>query len=215
MSSVLPLENTALGSREEELLALNTQLKQLRTRIEKNGYLKQNLEFRVVPKSTEKARWKRVYNFTSLDFPTTLLLSDPNRDLWVSRPELFTFTSKPSQYVSPNPVFQLAWQCFQLDGADARTAILRRCHFLAYSNLQSRFRVQDEEVMTFMTQFVAPGYWDGLKTYVVNKQRAGSRYAVWEQDIGSGAIVVMGSTLGHDLFVPFSPLPGKLATNDL
>ncbi|EXJ72774.1 uncharacterized protein A1O5_03921 [Cladophialophora psammophila CBS 110553] len=199
---------TKVLSREGELEALNEQLRGLHARIEKDKYVKANLEFDVRRKGNASS-WKNVYKFQGLDFPTLHLLNDPNRPLWVAQPQYFVSRSFSPLPVSNHPVLQAAWQCLGSDGFDAQATIVRRCQLLVLSELRKEFQVSPEEIARFLAPYVPESQRPSFLTYVKSLLRAAARYDVWESDLGLGVVVVLGKVLPRDFWEWRVPKSGQ------
>jgi hypothetical protein len=187
---------------------LNEQLRGIYDKLHNDKILKKALEFEVRRKGSRSSEWENVYNFNGLDFETLNILHHPHRPLWVQQPEHFVSFSNVPAWVANHPAVQMGCQLLALGKVGARDAILRRAHMVVFEELCKEFNISIEALAGQLAPCMTlPPDWDNNQRQkkVVDEvglwRKAGSRYAVWQNDLGTGIIVVMGTGLGHDLSV--------------
>ena len=206
---------------------LNLELQRIHQLLEKNRDWKDQLDFNIQRKSGSSqstrrqtgAAWEKVYDLTSLDLETICLLASSDRALWVKQPEHFVSFHHSPALMFPHPTVQMSWQCLMVKKVDARTTILRRCSYVALWDVKRKFDLPTE----FIAQQLAPYLLFALEQYqnqtawaqyqnktaeelqmtlvheLNNIIDAGSRYSLIDKEVGTGTMVVLGTTLSHNL----------------
>ncbi|OQV10635.1 hypothetical protein CLAIMM_14602 [Cladophialophora immunda] len=188
---------------------LNEYLRQIYDTLDKNKELKQKLDFEVRRKRADN--WEKVYNFTGLDFDTLNLLNHPDRQSWVQNPETFTSICYVPTWVTSHPAVQMGYQIMTLEDVGAQAAILRRVNLVVFEEICKRLNTPIEAVAQQLAQLMnSPRDSNGkdVLTRVDLWRKAGSRYTVWQNDLGKGIIIVMGTSLGHDFWERRVPKKG-------
>ena len=171
---------------------LNLLLKALRDDKE----ISKQLHYNITPKAIRREHcFSHLYTY-SLDDDTSNLLHPESVELWINRPaEFFVFPEAPVHFAEPQD--ELVSCVIQLQGNDARSRIAYRCYSLAIgSKADWKKRSAEKTADRIHRQGCFPRL---SREQILERTQDliehGSRYSSLENDLGQGAIFVLGKTI--------------------
>jgi len=197
MASDDDVQSLRLGQYQPE--EINQILEEIHRRVATDKALKKSINFTVKPKTSDSTEWQKVYEYCGPD-PDTVGLLQRHSSIWQQDPGQFVTVSTQAVHY-PHPVVYVAGKCMQLDSNEAWMVILRRCSCRVLSYLQKTYKMPAEQI----AQHLHASPWavsysrDELVEKIKQLTDAGSRYELWEQDLGVGALFVLGRQLPREL----------------
>ena len=181
---------------------VNDKLNQCYVELERDPGLKDLLIYNLSRKEPSGPRYlNKLAAFEGPDSETRLLL-EQNEQRWTHNPATFTLSGFE---VLPNrgdhPVVYVARQCLWLERQDAKATMLRRAYRVVFHRLRQSYGARLEDLvqpLADMHHFQCST--DQVIAKLDRLLESGSRLECWIEDICTGAIFYMGSSVANEVY---------------